>query len=186
MTYKFKHMNSLLSPKLVFLFLFILAGFGAAMAQDGLPPDAGKPPIDARPGGQQKRPNLVSMLGLSPEQARQVRQMNQARKPLMEAAMQRLRAANRALDEAIYADNVDDAAFQARLKELQLAQAEVAKLRFTSELEVRKILTPDQLAHFRELRKNFQNAMNPNGPPPGDKGQPFQPGSRPPRRNPAN
>jgi len=158
--------------------------FGAVAAQDNPPSDAVKPPLNQPPGGAPKRPNLLLFLGLSPEQMQQIRRMNQARKPLVEAATLRLRAANRALDEAIYADDVDEPTFQARLKELQLAQADVAKLRFTSELEVRKILTPDQLARFRDLRKRLQNPVNPNGPPPADKGQQFEPIRRPPGQNP--
>lgn len=176
----------MLSPKVILLLLFMLAGFGAASAQNSPPPDGVKPPFDGPPGGKQTRPNLLRILGLSREQMQQIRAMNQARKPLMEAATGRLRAANRALDEAIYADNVDDSVFQARLKELQLAQMEVAKLRFTSELEVRKILTPDQLIRFRELRKRFENAIDPNGAPPADKGQQFQPVRHPPGQNPPN
>jgi Spy/CpxP family protein refolding chaperone len=73
----------------------------------------------------------------------------------MEAALNRLREANLALDAAIYADSVDEEVFEARLKDQQLAQAEVARLRFTSELAVRKILTPDQLTRFRDLRQRF-------------------------------
>jgi Spy/CpxP family protein refolding chaperone len=155
-------MNKLLSPKFALLLFFALASFGAASAQNAPPPDGAKPP-----GPQVKRPNLIQLLGLSPEQAQQVRKINQSRKPLMEAATMRLREANRAMDVAIYADTVDESAFQARLKELQAAQAEVARLRFTSELQIRQILTPDQLARFRDLRKQFQSSMpDPNGPPP--------------------
>ncbi len=179
--HKSKCMNRLLSPKLVLLFFLITAGFAVSMAQVSPPPDDGRPLLDASPNGKATRPNLLRILGLSPEQMRQIRRMNQARKPLVEAATQRLRAAGRALDEAIYADNVDDAVVQDRLKEFQLAQAQVAKLRFTSELEVRKILTPDQLARFRDLR----NSLNRNGPP-GDKGQQLQPPRRPPGQNPPN
>ena len=63
----------------------------------------------------------------------------------------------------------DEATFQASLKELQLAQAEAAKLRFLNELGVRKILTPDQLARFRELRRKFAPPQDGQGPAPDDK-----------------
>src|SRR5690242_2106209 len=148
-------MTKLLSPKLYLLLILVFGCFGAAMAQDGPPPAGGPPPDGVQ---QPKRPNLLAALGLSPDQQQLVRRINQQRKPLMEAALARLKAANQALDEAIYADSLDETGFQAKLKELHAAQAEVAKLRFTSELEIRKVLTPDQLARFRELRQQFQQA----------------------------
>jgi Spy/CpxP family protein refolding chaperone len=146
-------MNNMLSPRLLFILLVILVSGGVVLAQDNPPPEMNRQQPNAGPQG--KRPNLLRLLGLTPDQAQQLRQINQERKPQMDAAMQRLRQANRALDEAIYADNVDDAAFQARLKEVNLAQAEVAKLRFTNELAVRRILTPEQLGRFREMRRRF-------------------------------
>ena len=73
----------------------------------------------------------------------------------MMEAQRRLREANRNLDMAIYADTVSDTDFQNRLTEFRSAQSEMAKLRFESELAVRKILTPDQLVRFREMRQRF-------------------------------
>ncbi|HYJ92600.1 MAG TPA: Spy/CpxP family protein refolding chaperone [Pyrinomonadaceae bacterium] len=181
-------MNSLLSPKFFLVFLLALGFVGIAAAQDGLPAN-GAPPADGGPKAKRPRPNLLRILGLSPEQMQQVRKMNQERKPLMEAATQRLRAANRALDEAIYADNIDQAAFQAKLKELQAAQAEVARLRFTSELEVRKILTPDQLTRFRDLRQRLQQeavASDSNLPPPDNQARPLRPARNAFRQKPPN
>ena len=79
----------------------------------------------------------------------------------------RFRAANLALDEAIYADSPNDADVQARMKEVQLAQAEIIKIRITSELAIRKVLTPEQLVKFRELREKFMQRMQnqQNSPP---------------------
>jgi len=171
------NMNKMLSPRLVLLTVVVLAGFTSVFAQDNPPPDATRPP--AEQGQKIKRPDLLRILGLTPEQMQQVRRMNQQRKPLMDAAMVRLRNANRALDEAIYADNFDEAIFQASLKELQLAQADAAKLRFLNELGVRKILTPEQLARFRDLRRKFAPQPDGQGAPPDDKGGP----QGPPRRS---
>ena len=163
-------MTNMLSPKICLLFILVLALLGVAAAQDGLPP--GSPPDGAQ---MPKRPNLLMILGLSPDQQQAVRRINQRRKPLAEAAMARLRAANQALDDAIYSDNLDESVFQARLKELHAAQAEVLRIRFTSELEIRKILTPDQLARFRDLRQRFQQAAQaPGGKPPGMRGRPMR------------
>lgn len=85
----------------------------------------------------------------------------------MQEAQQRFRQANRALDAAIYADSPNETDVQARMKEVQLAQAEIIKIRTTSELAIRKVLTPEQLVKFRELRENFMRRMQnqQNSPP---------------------
>src|SRR5258706_11264840 len=146
--------------------LVIIASFGfAALAfgQDakpdvqpqGVQSPAVKPPQDVRA-------NVLRQLGLAPDQIQQIRQLNLQRKPLMDEAQKRLREANHALDEAIYADNASDVDVQARLKEAQLAQADVARIRFMNELAVRRILTPEQLIRFRDLRQRFEEAARQN------------------------
>jgi len=135
----------LLSP----LFLLVLAA--ASLAQD-VKPDAAATP---QPGNG----NLLQQLGLTPEQVSQIRQLNKQRKPAMEEAQLRAREANRALDAAIYADNVDDTQVAARLDELQKAQSDVLRIRSTNELAIRRILTPEQLGHFREMRRQVAGAV---------------------------
>lgn len=135
------------------LLVALLAGSLAVNGQDGPPPDDG--PRDERP---ERRPNLFAELGLSREQVQQIRRINQQRRPLMMEAQRRMRMANHALNAAIYRDLVIDEEFQARLKELQAAQADLARLRFESELSIRKILTTEQLVRFRDLRQKFGEA----------------------------
>lgn len=148
----------MIEMKHVRLFLFmIVASLGVsapAYAQDGPPP--GDAPNDEREN--ERRPNLLAELGLSPEQVQQIRRINQGRRPLMMDAQRRMREANRDLDMAIYASDVSDADFQTRLKAFQSAQAEVVRLRFESELAIRRVLTPEQLIRFRELRQKFTEA----------------------------
>ena len=106
-------------------FIFVTA----AAAQDNRPQE-NKPSEGQQQPGQQRdnRAGLLRQLGLSQEQIQQIRRFNAERKPLMEEAQKRFREANRALDAAIYADQVNDTDVQARLKEVQIAQAEVAKI----------------------------------------------------------
>lgn len=134
------------------VFVFVFAAL--ANAQETKPVET--QPQDGQNPVQDVRNNALRQLGLSREQVQQIRRMNMERKPLMDAAQLRFREANRSLDEAIYADQVNDGDVQTRLKELQLAQADVARIRFMNELSVRKILTPDQLTRFRELRQRFE------------------------------
>jgi Spy/CpxP family protein refolding chaperone len=131
--------------------------------RDGQRPDGQRPmgpPPDGPPEGQRPpdRMALFRVLGLSQDQVRQIRQMNQARRPLMDAARDRLHEANRRLDEAIYADTVNEEEVQIRLKEAQAAQSEMTRLKFMGELEMRKVLTPEQLIKFREVQARFERA----------------------------
>ena len=136
--------------KLALSIIAIAFLFGGALAQDAKPDAQATPP--------EEKPNLLQQLGLSQPQLRQIRQLNQQRKPMIDEAQSRVRAANEALDDAIYADNVDENEVKARINDLQQAQAEVSRIRFTNELAIRRILTPEQLGRFREARKKFATA----------------------------
>jgi len=129
---------------------------GVAIAQDGPPPSDMRQAVGPPQGD--RKPNLLQELGLSPEQLQQIRRINQERRPQLEAAMKRMGEANRALDEAIYSDVVNESDIAARIKDVQEAQAELSRIRFTNELAVRKLLTPDQLVRFRDLRRQFAEA----------------------------
>src|SRR5688500_15872873 len=138
--------------KYVRLFSILLAAlFALSLPAAAQEPRPGNPPADQRPDD--GRPNLFAELGLTSEQVQQIRRINQARRPRMMEAQHRLRVANRDLDAAIYRDVVSEEEFQSKLKAFHSAQAEVARLRFESELSIRRILTPEQLVRFRELRQ---------------------------------
>lgn len=143
------------------LFLFLLIGMAGAgpraLAQE--PP---RPDDAVHDDPKQQRPNLFAELGLSPDQVQQIRRLNQERRPRMQQARRRMFEAQRNLDMAIYGDSMSDSDFNAQLKEFQAAEAELSKLRFESELEVRRVLTPEQLVRFREMRRRFAEARNQN------------------------
>ena len=142
---------------LFFAALTMIFSFSAVNAQDEMPPEN-----QNRPAGRERRPNLLAELGLTQEQRRQIRRINLEKRPLARDAQQRLREANRNLDRAIYADSVNETEIQARLKDVQSAQSELIKIRFTNELAVRRILTPEQLSKFRGLREQFTQRMENN------------------------
>lgn len=147
--------------KRIILFLFLIAAL-AAWAPDTVA--QGGPPHEVAEGdGPQRRPNLLAELGLSPEQVQQIRRINQERRPKMMEARRRMGEASRNLDMAIYGDTVSDAEFQVRLKEFHAAEAELSRLRFESELAIRKVLNPEQLVRFRELRSRFAEGRRNNG-----------------------
>ena len=146
---------------LISTLLFLVFSFSSVSAQlpGGQPPEPDNPPPA-------QRPNLLEELNLSADQIQQMRRLNQERRPEIQAAQLRLREANRALDAAVYADVENESEIQNRMKEVQAAQAEMVKNRTIMERAIRRILTPQQLARFRELREQFmhneprQNRMN--------------------------
>lgn len=152
-------------PKILMLAAMMILPTAFTWAQDTKPAEA-VPDVQPAPNQPDGRGNMLRLLGLSTEQIQQIRRINQERKPLMEEAQHRFREANRGLDAAIYADEVNDAEIQARLKDVQTAQAEIQRLRYMNELAVRRILTPEQLVHFREMRERFEKArQNADGQP---------------------
>lgn len=139
---------------IVFASWLMFFSFSTAKGQDEVPPGAPN-----REAERPNRPNLLAELGLSIEQREQIRRVNTEKKPMMRNAQQRLREANRNLDQAIYADNLEETEIQARLKNVQTAQADLIKIRVANELAVRKILTVEQLAKFRALREQFAQML---------------------------
>ncbi|MEO6590117.1 MAG: periplasmic heavy metal sensor [Pyrinomonadaceae bacterium] len=135
--------------KLLFTILVLLCCFGIVAAQENQPDD--NPPPN-----EQRRPNLLRELGLSQEQVSQIREINQSNRQNIRAAQQKVGDARIKLDQAIYAEKVDESSVQIRLREFQDAQAEIAKIRAVTEFAIRKVLTADQLLRFRELRQRFE------------------------------
>lgn len=118
-----------------------------------MPPAGGSEPKTDR--SSEERPNLLRELGLSPEQIKQIRKRNIERRPIEQQARRRFRDARQNLDAAIYGEALNESEVKVLLEEFQLAQGEMAKIRTMNELSVRKILTPEQLIKFRELRRSF-------------------------------
>lgn len=96
-------------------------------------------------------------IGLTPEQFQQIRRINAERRPLMQEAQMKLRDANRALDDAIYSENASEEDIKLKMKDVQLAQAEVLKVKTLTEFLIRRVLTPDQLEKFRQFRERMIN-----------------------------
>ncbi len=114
---------------------------------------------------QPKRPKLMAELGLSPEQVQQIRKINQEQKPKMEMAQRKFRQARKALDDAVYAEEFSETDVQAKNKVVQIAQAEITKVKTETEVAIRKVLTPEQLVKFRELRIRLIQSNAPKNRP---------------------
>ena len=171
------------SALLFFLLVFSPAQEAFAQEEQGPPPPG---QTDARPPNPDG--DLVRQLNLTPEQIQKVRAIREGNRELRRQVGMRIRAARIALDRAIYVENADDAVIEQRARELAEAQGAQIRLQAMTELGVRRILTPEQLQTFldlrtraeaerrnRRLRNNgdsFQRRGGQNAPGPTDAGRP--------------
>jgi Spy/CpxP family protein refolding chaperone len=123
---------------------------GAQQQQQGQQQAAQQPAPRAKDGV--VAAELLSQLNLTPEQVTRMREIREQSVPQAREMTRRLNQARRALDEAIYSDSVDEALVEQRAREVSEAQAALVRLRAQTELRVRRVLTPEQLQIFRDLR----------------------------------
>ena len=132
---------------LLFLGLFFAAPAGAQESRAAAPAGA------EQQGAGNQGGELVRRLQLTPEQIARIRMIREGNREERRQTMERLRSAQRALDEAIYADNPSEAVIEERSRELAEAQVAAARLRALTELGIRRVLTPEQLDTLRSLRQ---------------------------------
>jgi Spy/CpxP family protein refolding chaperone len=133
------------------LLALLLLGFSAASIRaqggDSMPPGEAEQSVGNQGG------ELGRVLGLTREQFVKIRMIRQEHQEERRLAGERLRNAQRALDEAIYSDNnSSEALIEERARELAAAQAATIRLRALTELSIRRVLTPEQLTILRTLR----------------------------------
>ncbi len=150
--------KSLNASRWCVLFVLLLFSFAEmARAQDAT--DAARPEGE-RPQTGAPRPDdaarLLMQLNLSPEQRATLIEIRRESVAEGQPLVRRLNQARRALDEAIYADNIDETVIEISTREMAAAQAAVLHMRAMTELRVRRVLTPEQLSLFRQLRRDAQ------------------------------
>lgn len=131
-----------LKISLMILMLFFLLPATNAFAQN-----------DTEQMQNERQRDLADMLNLSVEQREQIRKIREENAVEHRAARQRYNQAQRALDEAIYAENANEAMIEERAREVGAAQAQLLRLRVLTELKIRRVLTDEQLNTLRQLRQ---------------------------------
>jgi Spy/CpxP family protein refolding chaperone len=95
----------------------------------------------------------ISELNLTPEQRQQIRSIRQNNKAARMAIGERLREANAKLDEAMNADNPDEAVIDQRLRDVAAAQSAAMRMRLLTEVRIRRVLTVQQRETLRLLQR---------------------------------
>jgi len=128
--------------------MFALLFLATLMALAQAPQDSqlNQPP----PGG--GGADLLEQLRLTPEQRQKIRMIQRDTKDERAAIGFRLRESNRALEEALDAEALDDNLIEQRLQAVAAAQNAQLRLRIQTEVRIRRVLNPEQLAVWRDLR----------------------------------
>jgi Spy/CpxP family protein refolding chaperone len=112
-------------------------------------PNAAQGPVNQDP---------ITRLNLTPEQRQKIRAIREQTKNERAAINQRLRESNVALQQALDADNPDDAIIEERLRDVAVAQAAATRMRVLTEVRIRRVLTPEQVITLRSLRQQAAEA----------------------------
>ena len=140
--------NERLSLVLILAAIALIALPTYAQAQQ--PPDGQQAPLGSG--------DPVRDLNLTPEQRARIRAIREDTRDQRAAINERLREANRALEEMLDSDNPSDAVIEKHLRDVAEAQAASLRMRVQTERRVRSILTAEQLATLRAMRQNLRDA----------------------------
>ena len=118
------------------------------------------PVVAQEPQAAPQGPDLIEQLRLTPEQRQRIRAIREQSKNERMTVNQRLRESNLALEEALDSDNLDENLVEQRIRDVSAAQAAQLRMRIHNEVQIRRVLSADQIATWRLLR---QRAL-PNNP----------------------
>jgi len=161
--------------KLAIIPVFLVTFSNAVSAQDGPGEPGVAPPQDP-----------IAQLRLTPEQRQRIRAIREQNKDERAAINRRLRESNFALEQALDADVPNEAEIEQRLRDVAAAQAASTRMRVMTELSIRRVLTAEQRALWKDLREQAASQRRDNPRRPAVEGfRPNQPnGLAPfPRRN---
>lgn len=131
-----------IGPVTFMLLMFLLVvGTVSAMPQN--------PPQDQSPAPAQ---DPITMLNLTPEQRQKIRAIRAENKEERAIIIERVRSSNEALERTLDADNPNEEEVELRLRDLAAAQAASTRMRVFQELKIRRVLTPEQIAKWHEIR----------------------------------
>jgi Spy/CpxP family protein refolding chaperone len=106
-------------------------------------------------------PDPIEQLRLTPDQRQAIRQIVAQTKNERQITNRRVREANVALDQALDAEPTDENLIEQRINELTTAQAAQLRMRIHTEMRIRRVLRPEQLATLRRLRLQVRDVMSP-------------------------
>jgi Spy/CpxP family protein refolding chaperone len=96
----------------------------------------------------------VRQLNLTPEQRELIRAIREQSRGDRATVNQRVREANKALEEALDAEAAEQAIIEQRIQEVAAAQAAAMRMRIMTEVKIRQVLTAEQRTMLKLMRRN--------------------------------
>ncbi len=143
-----KH-NGKVLRSLAALAFFVAIASGSLSYGQAVQQQPGSP--QPQPGGAVEDP--IRQLNLTPEQREQIRTIRQQTDIERAAINRRVGETNRALEAALDSDNPDEAMVEQRMRDLATAQADAMRMRISTEVKIRRVLTVEQRTILRSLRQ---------------------------------
>jgi Spy/CpxP family protein refolding chaperone len=106
-------------------------------------------------------PDPIEQLRLTPDQRQAIRMIVGENKDERQTTNRRVREANVALDQALDAEPTDENLIEQRINDLATAQAAQLRLRIHTEMRIRRVLRPEQLATLHRLRLQLRDIISP-------------------------
>ncbi len=141
-------------PILAFLAMMTIFAGAVPVAGQAMQPQMAPPVPSQRPLGG----DPIQQLNLTPEQREQIRVIREENRDERATINQRVREANRALEQVLDTDNPVESAVEERVREAAAAQAAAMRMRIMSEVRIRRVLTQDQRVLLRMLRRQALEA----------------------------
>src|ERR1051325_3685529 len=101
--------------------------------------------------GEGFRAHIAAELGITQEQQQKIDAIKDEDRDTLRAAHEKLAEKRQALQDALMADNVDQAAVEARTRELNDAQTAMLNATTAHRLKMQQVLTTEQRAKAREM-----------------------------------
>src|SRR5678816_1265195 len=117
------------------------------------------PVVAQEPQAAPRGPDLIEQLRLTPEQRQRIRAIREQSKNERMTVNQRLRESNLALEEALDSDNLDENLVEQRIRDVSAAQGAQLRMRIQNEVQIRRVLNPEQIATWRLLRQRNRDAL---------------------------
>ena len=140
-------MNRSVKIAIAFVAFLVFAAGPSITAQTPEQPSAPAP--QGNVGG-----DPVRQLNLTPEQRELIRAIREQSREERATVNQRVREANKALEEALDAEAADQVLVEQRIQEVAAAQAAAMRMRIMTEVKIRQVLNAEQRTILRVLRRN--------------------------------